>query len=132
VSYPIEQEAGERVTLWDPAYGVGVAYVGQVWSHAAALKMDSGVRPPWGLPDDGRPPWGWGQSDIELGPFTELVHALLHLYTHTNHTTGRRQLLAVLPESIVLLERAGVTPLRTEPAPEVYLLADEAAGLMPR
>src|SRR4051812_17328575 len=96
----------DHETLWNPALAVGIVYVGEMWANSIAMRMDSGLR--FGPDDtDWTPPGRSDEATLTLGPFTDLVRSLLDRYTRTSHATRRKQLLAVLPESLVLIERAG-------------------------
>ncbi|MFD3998398.1 DUF6086 family protein [Streptomyces sp. NPDC058583] len=111
MSYPFQ--APDRKTLWDPALGVGRAYV--------ALAREAGELNgvPTGLTDNER----LGGSDVDLFVFQQFTQALYDRYCSTNNFVLHGLLRGLLLTSVVMLERGGGSIARN-PEWEDRLLED--------
>ncbi|MFE4305697.1 DUF6086 family protein [Streptomyces sp. NPDC056891] len=101
MSYPFQ--AADKKTLWDPALGVGRAYV--------ALAREAGELNgvPTGLTDNER----LGGSDVDLSVFQQFTQALYDRYCSTNHFILHGLLRGLVLTSVVMLERGGGSITRT-------------------
>jgi hypothetical protein len=108
-------------TVWSPALRVGQLYIAATRCVAVELNRPTGLV---AVAED--------MYQIDLAKFEVFVKDLFAAFSSTNHQVYRELVRGVLLPSLVLLERAGVSPDTTSDAESAIILqSQDLARSMP-